>query len=1338
MNTRKTARVLLCLNLLSLPWAISSQAVTITWTNLSGGNWSAAANWSPNQVPASSDSALITANGTYTVTLDISPSVSSLTLGAATGQQSLSTAGQNLTLVQAGAVGTNGIIELNGGGLFGSLTVSGQLNWTSGQLGGGSTGLAVATNGVLTLAGLLGTDYVLGEFLTNAGTINLQSGNLEIDYCGSDYGQLINLPGALVYLQSDVSIDVGCLGQGTVLKSAGTGTSGLNCIFNNTGALNVASGAILMAGGGNLNGNGAVANGAQLNFGGGNFGGNGLDVSEAVGGQINVFGGTVSLAPSSPLPSLVLTNGTLTLNGTVTNLLLGGGTLTGNTTIAGTLTWTNGMLGNANTALTVSSNALLELAGVNGTDYALGEYLDNYGTVELRSGNLLLYWNDWGAVNNYPGGLLNIAADVSIDNSDNGPGIMNQGTVLKSGGTGVTSINSYFNNTGNLEVASGTVILADGGTLNGGGTVASGARLSFGGGNFGGTAFNLTNATGAAVDFSGATLQAVNLSGDGAFSFNSGTLTLNPSAPLPDLVLTNGTLTLNGTVTNVLLGGGTLLGNTTIAGTMTWTNGVLGNSSAALTVLSNAVLVLAGVDGTDYTLGEYLNNYGTVDLQSGNLLLYWNAWGSVNNFPGALLNIEADVSIDDSDNGPGLVNQGTVLKSAATGVTSINCVFNNTGVLDVASGTVVLNNGGTLNGDGLVASGAQLIFAAGNFGGTVFNLTNAPGALVEVNGANLQAVNVTGSGDFSFNSGSLTLNPSTPLPSLVLTNGNLTLNGTVTNVLLGGGTLLGNTTIAGTMTWTNGVLGNTSAALTVLSNAVLVLAGVDGTDYTLGEYLNNYGTVDLQSGNLLLFWNAWGSVNNFPGALLNIEADVSIDDSDNGPGLVNHGTVLKSGGTGVSSINGAFVNTGTLSVQTGTVDLTAACTLTGGTLQFGFNSLTNFGKINLSGTAGLTGTLIANLNDGYIPPVNTSFTVLTFSSFNGAFTNAYSESGAIWQTNYTANSVFLVDVGQILWAPPADITYGAPLGAGQLDASTSPSLAGSFSYTPVAGTVLNSGPGQTLATLFSPSDPSYIPSSLQVPLTVLQAPLDITATNQSKTYGQNISFAGTEFLAGGLVNGDTVTSATIASAGAISNAPVSGSPYAITITNVLGDAGLTNYIITYTKGALAVNPAPLGITADSLSKTYGSNVVFAGTEFISTPLQNAESIARVMLVSAGAISNAPVSGSPYSITPTALAVGSFSPGNYAITYTPAAAAGADPADPGGPEALVRFQAERAREWFQRGLQRVRERRNGCGDKWRAEFQHTGDGHQRSGQLQPRAVAGNAQRGQLCLWPFYRG
>ena len=48
-------------------------ASAINWTNIAGGNWSVAANWSPNQVPGSADDAVITNAGTYTVTLDTSP-----------------------------------------------------------------------------------------------------------------------------------------------------------------------------------------------------------------------------------------------------------------------------------------------------------------------------------------------------------------------------------------------------------------------------------------------------------------------------------------------------------------------------------------------------------------------------------------------------------------------------------------------------------------------------------------------------------------------------------------------------------------------------------------------------------------------------------------------------------------------------------------------------------------------------------------------------------------------------------------------------------------------------------------------------------------------------------------------------------------------------------------------------------------------------------------------------------------------------------------------------------------------------------------------------------------
>ena len=56
----------------------------------------------------------------------------------------------------------------------------------------------------------------------------------------------------------------------------------------------------------------------------------------------------------------------------------------------------------------------------------------------------------------------------------------------------------------------------------------------------------------------------------------------------------------------------------------------------------------------------------------------------------------------------------------------------------------------------------------------------------------------------------------------------------------------------------------------------------------------------------------------------------------------------------------------------------------------------------------------------------------------------------------------------ITWATPADITYGTALSATQLNATAN--TPGTFVYTPVAGTVLNAGAGQTLSVTFTPTD----------------------------------------------------------------------------------------------------------------------------------------------------------------------------------------------------------------------------------------------------------------------------
>ncbi|MBM4444911.1 MAG: Ig-like domain repeat protein, partial [Chloroflexi bacterium] len=166
-------------------------------------------------------------------------------------------------------------------------------------------------------------------------------------------------------------------------------------------------------------------------------------------------------------------------------------------------------------------------------------------------------------------------------------------------------------------------------------------------------------------------------------------------------------------------------------------------------------------------------------------------------------------------------------------------------------------------------------------------------------------------------------------------------------------------------------------------------------------------------------------------------------------------------------------------------------------------------------------------------------------------------------------------------------------------------------------------------------------------LTVNTKALTITANNRSKTYGDTVTFAGTEFTAVGLVNADTVTSVTLVSAGSGAGATVSGSPYAITPSAAVG-TGLSNYNISYVNGSLTVNLKALTVTANNRSKTYGDTVTFAGTEFTAVGLVNADTVTSVTLVSAGSGAGATVSGSPYAITPSAAVGTGLS--NYNISY----------------------------------------------------------------------------------------
>src|SRR5581483_10121205 len=203
--------------------------------------------------------------------------------------------------------------------------------------------------------------------------------------------------------------------------------------------------------------------------------------------------------------------------------------------------------------------------------------------------------------------------------------------------------------------------------------------------------------------------------------------------------------------------------------------------------------------------------------------------------------------------------------------------------------------------------------------------------------------------------------------------------------------------------------------------------------------------------------------------------------------------------------------------------------------------------------------------------------------------------------------------------------------------------AGAAAPATVAGSPYAITAGQASGTGLGNYTISYAPGHL----TVSPAPLTITAKDASKTYGQSLAFAGTEFTAAGLVNSDTITAVTLTSPGAVVTAGVAGSPYGITASQASG-TGLDNYTISYVAGLLTVSPAALTITANDVTKTYGVALAFAGTEFTVSGLVNGDTVTGVALASAGAAPAATVAGSPYAIT--ASQASGTGLDNYTISY----------------------------------------------------------------------------------------
>ncbi len=214
----------------------------------------------------------------------------------------------------------------------------------------------------------------------------------------------------------------------------------------------------------------------------------------------------------------------------------------------------------------------------------------------------------------------------------------------------------------------------------------------------------------------------------------------------------------------------------------------------------------------------------------------------------------------------------------------------------------------------------------------------------------------------------------------------------------------------------------------------------------------------------------------------------------------------------------------------------------------------------------------------YTPAAGTVLTVGNAQSLSVTFTPTDSVNYASVTKTTTIN--VLVTTPTITWNNPADITYGTALSSTQLNA-TSGGVAGTFAYTPAAGTVLNAGSGQLLSVTFTPSDlTNYAAVTATAKINVLMATPTITwATPLPIVYGTALD--------------NTQLNATASTPGSFTYLPVSGAVLNAgvqTLTATFAPTDTTNFTGATASVQLTVQKAaPPTFTLSGLSVTYDGN-----------------------------------------------------------------------------------------------------------------------------------------------------
>ena len=726
------------------------------------------ANWSPNALPGPTDTAWVTNNGTYTVTLDGSAMIASLHLGGTSGTQTLSHASGLLTLGGDSTASANGAYILNGGTLDGSgkLSLAASFTWLAGNLGSAGSSLTVAANGGVALSGT--SKNFNGGTLVNAGAGSWSGGPL------SCYNNPLftNAPSGTFDFQADGNAlaqfgSAVLANAGTLSKSAGTGITTVGAACYNSGLIQARSGLLNLIGGGTNSGQFVCDGPGMLGFGGGTHL---LQSASSVTGPGAVWVSADTLNVQGQFAVGSLTNGGGTVNfssgGTpiVTNLILNSesGSLVGidAITVVGVFNWTFGNFGGVgNNSLTLTANGGIVLSG--GDKYFNGGTLINAGAGSWSGGFVYCYNNP--LFTNAPGGSLDLQSDGDPFRQYGSGVLANAGTLRKSAGAGTTTIELPCYNSGLIQAQSGLLNLTGGATNSGQFECDSAGTLGFGGGTYW-----LQNGS--------------SVTGAGVVSLSAGTLNIQGPVAVGSVTDTWG-LTLEG---GALLGSGAV----TVPGAFNWISGNFGGVDNSLTLIAKGGIVLSG--GYKYFNGGTLVNAGAGSWSGGNVYFYNNP--IFTNAPGGSLDLQSDGDPFRQYGSGVLANAGTLGKSAGAGTTTIELPCYNSGLIQAQSGLLNLTGGGTNSGQFVCADAGAL-----GFGGGTYLLQGAS--------------SVTGPGAVSVSGGTVNVQGQFAVGSLTNTGGivNFSSGGMpmATNLAMNGGSLIGSDAVmvGGVFNWSSGIFG---------------------------------------------------------------------------------------------------------------------------------------------------------------------------------------------------------------------------------------------------------------------------------------------------------------------------------------------------------------------------------------------------------------------------------------------------------------------------------------------------------------------------------------------------